>query len=482
MLRFSKEFLVGLLTLAVAALVAWGAMRTDDRPDGATQDGYTLYLFVPSAEGVFPATPVRIAGVNVGAVGEVTLEGSRARVTLLMRGDVQLPVDSVAELRSEGMLGDRFVRVVPGNAPTMLKGEDTIQGGTGGMDVEAMAAKASAIADDVKAITGTLRELAEDPTTREQVRSTVANVEALSAELRNLAGANSQELDAIADNLLEVSETLKSLVGATGASVEEEMASLREATETLDRTLRNLESITGRVDRGEGTVGRLMTDSTTIDSLNDTLDQVNAMVGDVSRLRTEVYYRGDVFYGSVPGDDAFGGVNPVSGRARNVLGVWLRPREDYGYLVEVVTHPLGTIEDEYHEIPELGTMYREYVVRPSYRFSFQFAKRFHDVVLRFGLKESSGGVGADWMLARDRLALSADLYDFTYGSWPVMDGTPNLQLTARAWPWRHVYVEAGVDNAILGARYGYATGFVGGGFTFDDRDLKFVLAALPTPP
>ena len=86
------------------------------------------------------------------------------------------------------------------------------------------------------------------------------------------------------------------------------------------------------------------------------------------------------------------------------------------------------------------------------------------------------------MLWRDKVMLSADVYDFTYGSWPVMDGTPNVEVTARLYPWRHVYLEGGMDNVILGARYGYATGFAGGGFTFDDDDLKYVLAALPVGP
>jgi phospholipid/cholesterol/gamma-HCH transport system substrate-binding protein len=328
--------------------------------------------------------------------------------------------------------------------------------------------------------------MTDDPQLREQIAATVANVEALSVELRAIAGENRQDLQAIAKNLKDVSEALKAIVGTTGTNVDKELATLQAATDTLDRTMQNVESISAKVDHGEGTVGKLLNDSTTIDSVNDTLGQVNGLVSDVSRLQTEVYYRGDYFLGTAPSDGSME-TNPVSGEGRNVVGLRIQPREDYWYQVELVSHPIGTVSYEDRAIsqagtvPDFGTAWREYVVRPDYRFSFQFAKRINNLVLRFGVKESSGGVGADWELLHDHAVLSADLYDFTYGSWPLMDGTPNLELTARVVPWRHVYFEGGMDNVILGARHGFVTGFAGGGFTFDDQDLKYVLAALPLP-
>jgi phospholipid/cholesterol/gamma-HCH transport system substrate-binding protein len=352
-----------------------------------------------------------------------------------------------------------------------------------------MTAKVSAIADDVKAVTAALRTVAEDDGTREQLALTLENIQALSGELRAMAGENREDLAVIADNLRRVSESLTVFVDRTGSSVQSEMALIQEATKTLEQASKNLESITAKVDRGEGTIGQLVNDSTTIDSVNATLGSVNEtvetverLVGDVDRIRTEVFYRGSYYYGSVPSDPAYSGVNPMSGQARNVVGARLMPREDYWYLLELTNHPQGSITWEDRVLPDFGTTYREYVVTSGYRLSFQFAKRVQDVVLRFGIKENGGGVGADWLLWRDRVQLSADVYDFTYAAWPVASAVPNVQLTARFHPWRNVYLEGGMDNVVNGARYGYATGFVGGGFSFNDDDLKFVLAALPVGP
>jgi phospholipid/cholesterol/gamma-HCH transport system substrate-binding protein len=486
--RFSQDFLVGLLAVFAVTAAVYGVLRTDDRPANVGT-GYTLVSDFSSAEGIYPDTPLRVAGVPVGSVEAVALAGGSARVTLSLLENVRLPKDSFAELKGEGVLGDKFIRITPGTSSEMLKDGDSLPVRPSGADLDAVTNQISAIADDVKVITAALRGVAEDDATRDQLAATIQNIQLLSEELRAIAGENRADLAAIADNLRVVSESLAGLVDRTGAGIEAEMGAIRGATDSLDRTARNLESITGKIDRGEGTVGQLVNDASTIDSVNATLASVNetvetvgSLVGDLDRLSTEVYYRGDFYYGSVPTDAAFGGVNPTSGLFRNVVGARLMPREDYWYVVEIVSHPLGSIAYEDHYFPEVGTTYREYVQRPEYRFSFQFAKRIRDLVLRFGVKESSGGVGADWLLLQDRLQLTVDVYDFTYGSWPVMDGTPNVQLSARVYPWRHVYLEGGLDNVVLGARYGYVTGFAGGGFSFNDDDLKFIAGALPLSP
>lgn len=486
MSRFSNEVLVGLLTLVVLGLTAWGVLRTDDRPDGVSGT-WLLFVQVPSAEGVYPDTPVRIAGVTVGGVDAVDLDGGRARLTLMLQGGLQLPVDSVVDIGSEGMLGDKFIRITPGTSVQLVPPGAVVDARPPGASIDSLTEKLSLIADDVGVITGEMRKLAEDGGTQAQLQATMSNVEALSAQLREMAAVNQADLRAMAENLRATSEALKQIVDASGGKVDAQLEAIRVATESLDRAVRNIESITGKMDRGEGTVGKLLNDPATIDSINDTLAEVNTtvkevsdLVGGVSDLRTDVYYRGDYYLGTDPVRGDFAG-NPVAGGTRNVLGVTIAPRPDYWYILELTSHPIGLVSYEDHVLPDFGSAWREYSVAPSYRVSFQFAKRWGPAVFRFGMKESSGGAGVDAFLLRDHLMVSADVYDFLYGSWPVMDGTPNVQFTLRAYPWKHVYLEGGADNVLLGAKYGYFTGFVGGGFSFNDQDLKLLLPAMPSP-
>jgi phospholipid/cholesterol/gamma-HCH transport system substrate-binding protein len=87
---------------------------------------------------------------------------------------------------------------------------------------------------------------------------------------------------------------------------------------------------------------------------------------------------------------------------------------------------------------------RKTTIEDKIRFTFQFAKRFSWLTLRYGIKESTGGVGADvdvnWF-NRD-LRFSADVFDASF------DQYPRVKLTAAFELFRHLYVLGGVDELI----------------------------------
>ena len=483
-MRFSHEFKVGVLTLLVAAFIALFIQRTDDRPDGAV-DGYLLYALVPSAEGVQVSTQVVVAGVSVGSVRELILAGPEARLSLEMVGEVQLPTDSYAELHGSSVLGDKTVVIVPGTESTLLKAGDTIATRRYGPDIEQLSGQVETIAEDVQAITASLREILADPEFKSNLDATVKNLQEVSQSIKDLSTTNGAQINEITANLREVTESLKQLLKTVGGAVGDELQVIAAATQKLDSSLADIESITAKIDGGEGTLGYLINDDKPVEQIelalsqvNTALEEVNELVGSVSDLRTEVYYDGAVMFGTTPAAEF--GANPYHHQSRSALGLRLQTRDDYWYVVEVVDHPLGSFDYRQVESPQLGTVYTEYVRTRSPRVSFQFARRYSHLVLRFGLKDSSGGVGADLVLFSDRLKLSADLYDFDYGSYPVLDGTPNLQIGVQVEPYPRLVLQAGVYNTLVGARYGFATGYVGGGFHFTDDDIKWIVASLPS--
>jgi phospholipid/cholesterol/gamma-HCH transport system substrate-binding protein len=132
---------------------------------------------------------------------------------------------------------------------------------------------------------------------------------------------------------------------------------------------------------------------------------------------------------------------------------------------------------------------RRTTINDSIRFTFQFAKRFGWLTLRYGIKESTGGVGADADLKwfdRD-IRLSADAFDASF------DTYPRVKLTAAFELFRHLYVLGGVDELLNtpnrlpiikgdsgvpiqfdSLRYGRDY-FFGGELRFTDEDLSALL-------
>ncbi|MCB9698264.1 MAG: MCE family protein [Alphaproteobacteria bacterium] len=485
---FTTELKVGVFTLACIGLVIFGYIYFWDGLRGE-ESAYTVSLTVPSADGLWEGTPVKIAGVEVGSISEIVVDGNQARLILGIRDTFPIPVDSTAELRSSGMLGDRYVGLDLGRSEAMVTDGGHVRFGEAPGDLDVITRQVEDVADDVKAITAALREVVENRDNTDHLEATLANVDAITYEMRLMTENNRRDIDAIVDSVRRLTERLAETADDASADVDEELDKLKDATDDLDDALEDVKSITTKIDEGQGTLGALVNERETIDSLNDTIENANSVIDSFSGLHAEVYYLGRVFGGTQPDDPAFFYGNPAAPNENggfgyagsNNLGLELHPQEDFWWIFEINDYPQGVIRAQEHYFPESGAHWTEWTRDLDYRFTFQMSKRWWNVAFRLGVKESGGGIGATWYLARDRLMLNADAFDFTFGPYPALEasGLPNLRVGARLEPLHHVWLETGGEQILLGARYGYVTGYLGAGFHFSDDDIKLLFATLP---
>lgn len=122
------EVALGALVLALAVVFVAFALRTTGTAISGDA-GYDLHASFRSAEGVHAGTEVRLAGVKIGTVTELTLDPQdfRARLTISVNRDLQLPADSTIQVASEGILGGTFVEILPGGDLENLQPGDTFQ-------------------------------------------------------------------------------------------------------------------------------------------------------------------------------------------------------------------------------------------------------------------------------------------------------------------------------------------------------------------
>ena len=78
------------------------------------ENGYRLYVVFNTASGLDKKAPVQISGVEVGRVEEIKLAEEGARLTLRIQPGVKIKRGGYASVRSSGLLGDKFVEIVPG--------------------------------------------------------------------------------------------------------------------------------------------------------------------------------------------------------------------------------------------------------------------------------------------------------------------------------------------------------------------------------
>ncbi|HEX6825537.1 MAG TPA: outer membrane lipid asymmetry maintenance protein MlaD [Nitrospiraceae bacterium] len=89
-----------------------------------------------SASGLKPGSTVEIAGVEVGRVRGITLIEDRAKVKLAVNNTVKLYTDTIASIKTRGIIGEKFLALSPGGGGNLLKPGDTIRDTESGLDLE----------------------------------------------------------------------------------------------------------------------------------------------------------------------------------------------------------------------------------------------------------------------------------------------------------------------------------------------------------
>ncbi len=472
MIRLS-DLNVGIFTAAAIAAAVYFSMATTDNP--FEDKGYVLNARLVSAEGSNEGPAVEMAGDRIGAINSIRIEGGRAVAELGMDPGFTLPIDSSLMVASRGILGDTVMKISSGTADNVLGNGDWIEVVNPPPSIAELQAQLGDVAQDVQAITGSLRSLIDSDETRGSVQAILANIEGFTEDLGGITQRNRGDLDAIVENIRVLTEQLGYIVEETRPELAAEMQSIQQATSTLNRSLERIESIASKIDEGEGTLGRLLNDDRLIDEVEGVVEDVGSLVGEVSRFQIDVYYRAEMQF-------THDGSPQVGFGGKNVVGLRVRPRPDYWYVIEVVDDPAGVFSEKtiFQETESGLETVREITRSDNYQFTFQFAKRFRDLVLRLGVKENGGGIGADLMLAKDRVKIGLDLYDFTYASYPEGGGAPNLKFSVDVEPIKHVYISFGADNIINGAMNEQFTWYIGGGGWFTDNDLKWIAGSMPS--
>lgn len=113
------ETVMGAVVLVVAALFLFFAYTTSQL---RSVSGYELTADFERVDGIRQGSDVRIAGIKIGSVVSEVLDPKNfdAKLTLSVEPSVKLPDDSVAEIISSGLLGDKYLSLVPGGSDKII--------------------------------------------------------------------------------------------------------------------------------------------------------------------------------------------------------------------------------------------------------------------------------------------------------------------------------------------------------------------------
>lgn len=132
--------MVGLF-LAIG-IVCFGWMSTKlARKEFFSRNGYEVQASFSNGSGLRRGTPVVIAGVEIGRVESVTLEDYEAKVHLLIQQGVVLQSDTIASIKTKGLIGEKYIELTPGASERIVPSGGVIRETQSAMDLESLIGK-----------------------------------------------------------------------------------------------------------------------------------------------------------------------------------------------------------------------------------------------------------------------------------------------------------------------------------------------------
>ena len=505
-------FKVGMLVIAGVAATLFMLSVLDTGADSS--DEIQVYAILKDATGLAEKSFVSIAGINVGRIESIRLADGKARINITVRKDIPLfegiqqpdgtfKNGASAQVKQVSFIGDYFIELTPGFEGRQLQDGDELKNVISATDLDEMMSKFNDIASNIDDVTRSLAEVFGSEEGKESMRQLLKDLRNMVDTLNVFVSSNSPKLDRILDNVEEISVDLEDLSGTskesinnilrdTEAVVQEvryivgqsssdlqsglgtlkgTLSRLQSTLDSLNYSLQNIQDITDKINEGEGTIGELVNNPAIAQRTEEILNDASDYLGRVSRLRTIIELRSEYHVGSR--------------QFKNIVGLRLQPNDEKYYLIELVDDYRGkttivTTDVNTTNLDDPDGLYRETKVETtdSFKFSVQFARIFRltpyfATAFRFGLIESSGGVGTNLLFLTDSsLEIQADLFDFG------VDVNPRVRAFAAYHFFEVLYVAGGVDDIFNDNRTEY---FMGAGLRFDDEDLKAILGTTGVP-
>ncbi|MFW6303341.1 MAG: outer membrane lipid asymmetry maintenance protein MlaD [Candidatus Sumerlaeota bacterium] len=136
------EFLVGIFLLIGIVCVGYLTVRLG-KMEIIGGGYYPVVARFTSVSGLREGAIVDIAGVEVGQVATIELDQEYylAKVTILVRKDLKLDADTIASVKTRGLIGDKYIKLQPGGAEEILQSGDEIIETESAVDLEEMVSK-----------------------------------------------------------------------------------------------------------------------------------------------------------------------------------------------------------------------------------------------------------------------------------------------------------------------------------------------------
>ncbi len=420
----------------------------------AKKDLNVYSAYFDQVAGLSRQSDVRAAGVRIGKVESISLEGDKAKITFSLPKSMAVYAGSKVSLVSLGILGEKYVEFINGKSINSLLVSGSTLSTAQGSGLDELVSVLIDVGKDMKEITNSFNGEGS------KLNSVMDNLNAITGDLR-------VRLPELAQDFQNAARSINNLIKDNEKDLSGSIKDLRLLATKFQSTADSLTLMTNKINSGDGTLSKLLNDGVTGEKINRTLDSLESALSGYTKL--DLTLDASANYWSDRND------------TRSGLRIELSPRTDYWYSLELNNSPDGktskvvktsTTVDPITGLPQgLLSSNSTTTSQNTFTVSAGFNKRLGNMVFSAGIVDGKGGGSIEMRGLNDTLRFGITAYDFTKDP-SLNKNNPRYRVSSSYQFYKNFYVTAGVQDL---ANKDYRTLFVGGGIRWKDEDLKKLL-------
>ena len=311
-MKTSRLFWIGLIFVLCGVAFVAGLLYIQDI--SIKKSKYTFTVMFENVQGLHVGDQVDMLGKKIGKVTRTRFMAQKIAVELAIDNSFSfsIPIDSKIEVKSEGIIGSKYISITPGYnrkdyilPGTIVEGLREFDLTEITPDIVPMTQDLSAFARQLKAVLG--KEEGD------KIRLTIKNIESFTAQLdslistkdrnnfqitmKNLRDVTAELKEGINKEIDKLDQMLNSFKTVTDKSDElsTTISELRKSSESFSSATQKLDMLLTKMENGEGTLGKLMNNDTLHENMNSLLNEVRTLVQDFKDNPTKymkAYWKG----------------------------------------------------------------------------------------------------------------------------------------------------------------------------------------------
>jgi len=303
-MRASRLFWIGLTISSSIIIFIFGLLYLQDISLNKASLRFTVMF--DNVQGLNDGDNVSMLGKRIGKVSATKIMGNRIAVEISINQDFSfnIPIDSRIEVKSDGLIGSKFIAIEPGNNLNKNISNGEVVEGTREVDFTEITPGIMPITQDLAVFTRRLKAVLGEEQ-KDDIRMTLSNVNSLSSELdsilkdlhslitgdedRKNINEFFENLNSASKNMENLAENMNDISSDNKEQISSILNNLSDGSKAFSESAKKINNILDKVEGGEGSLGKLVNDNNLVNNMNGFVDDLRLLLEDFSENPEEYF-------------------------------------------------------------------------------------------------------------------------------------------------------------------------------------------------